>query len=56
MGQQKKLFDAAVEKKVFDLKHRATVQFNISRYDTAVIRGKTQYQNLELARMRAASC
>jgi len=55
MGQQKKLFDAAVEKKVFDLKHRATVQFNISRYDAAVIRGKTQYQNLELARMRAAN-
>jgi L-lactate dehydrogenase complex protein LldF len=54
MAQTKKLFDAAVSNKVFDLKHRATIQFNISRYNTAVVRGKTQYQNLELARQRAA--
>ncbi len=55
MGHTKKLFDAAVENKVFDLKHRATIQFNISRYNTAVVRGKTQYKNLELARLRAAN-
>lgn len=54
MGYQKKQFDVAVGKKVFDLKHRATIQFNISRYDAAVVRGKTQFQQLELARMRAA--
>ena len=42
------------EIKAFDKKHRKTLNFNISRYDTAVIKGKLQYQNLVLARERAA--
>lgn len=42
------------EKKVFDLAHRKTVQFNIGRYNEAVVNGKQQYAKLELARSRAA--
>ena len=42
------------EKKAFDKVHRATLAFNISRYDAAVGKGKQQYTNLELARERAA--
>lgn len=55
MGKIHNEFDIAVKNKVFDLKHRKTIQFNISKYTTAVIRGKQQYINLELARTRAAN-
>lgn len=41
--------------KSFDLNHRRTIEFNISKYKEAVKRGKTQFCNLELARKRAAS-
>jgi L-lactate dehydrogenase complex protein LldF len=54
MNSINKVFSAAVERKAFDLQHRKTIQFNISRYDTAVKRGKEQYCNLELAKQRAA--
>jgi L-lactate dehydrogenase complex protein LldF len=40
--------------KANDREHRQKIGFNISRYDEAVIRGKQQYANLELARQRAA--
>jgi len=42
------------EKKAFDKVHRATLAFNISRYDAVVVKGKEQYSNLELAKERAA--
>jgi len=42
------------EKKAFDKVHRATLAFNISRYDAAVVKGKEQYSNLDLAKERAA--
>ncbi|MFH0867588.1 MAG: LutB/LldF family L-lactate oxidation iron-sulfur protein [Bacteroidota bacterium] len=42
------------ETKAFDKKHRQIINFNISKYDTAVAKGKLQYKNLELARKRAA--
>ncbi len=38
----------------FDKKHRKTINFNISRYDEAVSRGKLRYANLELAKQRAS--
>ncbi|MEI6059745.1 MAG: LutB/LldF family L-lactate oxidation iron-sulfur protein [Bacteroidota bacterium] len=47
-------FVADSEKKAFDKVHRATVAFNISRYDAAVVKGKEQYINLGLAKERAA--
>jgi len=42
------------QKKAFDKVHRATLAYNISRYDNAVVKGKEQYSNLELAKDRAA--
>jgi L-lactate dehydrogenase complex protein LldF len=49
---QKFLSDSA--NKSFDLNHRNTISFNISKYDAAVKRGKMQYANLALARRQAA--
>jgi len=42
------------EKKAFDLEHRNKINFNISKYDAAVTKGKEQYKDIELARKRAA--
>lgn len=42
------------EKTAFDKVHRAILAFNISRYDAAVVKGKEQYCDLELAKKRAA--
>jgi len=42
------------EKKAFDPVHRKKIRFNMSRYDAAVVNGKMQYANLDLARQRAA--
>ncbi|RLD67703.1 MAG: iron-sulfur cluster-binding protein [Bacteroidetes bacterium] len=50
--QQQFLLDS--EAKAFDLDHRKILKFNISRYDTAVKKGKEQYINLQLAKDRAA--
>ena len=38
----------------FDKKHRKTINFNISRYDAAVAKGRLRYKNLELAKQRAS--
>lgn len=38
----------------FDLKHRKTINFNISKYHAAVEKGKLRYANMELARERAS--
>lgn len=40
--------------KAFDKKHRATIRFNMTRYDDAVVVGKQQFRNLDTARKRAA--
>lgn len=42
------------EKIAFDLDHREKINFNISKYDEAVLNGKLQYANLEKAKERAA--
>ena len=47
-------FNKEAEKIAFDLKHRDKINFNISKYDDAVIRGKEQYIDLEKAKKRAA--
>ena len=39
----------------FDVKHRNTIKFNISRYDTAVGKGMARYNNVELAKRQAAT-
>ncbi|KAF0198429.1 MAG: (4Fe-4S) cluster-containing protein [Bacteroidetes bacterium] len=43
------------EIKASDHSHRQKIGYNISRYDEAVVRGKQQYVNIELARQRAAN-
>ncbi len=40
--------------KAFDKSHRRTINYNMMRYDEAVLRGKALFANLELARKRAA--
>lgn len=54
MATEAKTFLKKAEKKAFDLDHRKTIRFNIGKYDAAVAKGKTQYTELELAKMRAA--
>jgi len=39
----------------FDEKHRNTIKFNISRYDTAVVNGMARYKNVETAKTQAAA-
>ncbi len=47
-------FIADSQIKSFDLKHRKTIAFNMSKYDAAVARGKQQYSNLAMARRQAS--
>ena len=54
MSEQKDLFIKKSEEIAFDLKHRATIKFNISKYDAAVERGRKRYFNLDLAKTRAS--
>lgn len=54
MQKQKDIFLQKSEEIAFDLKHRATIKFNISKYDVAVDRGMKRYSNLELAKARAS--
>ncbi|MFT2010754.1 LutB/LldF family L-lactate oxidation iron-sulfur protein [Pontibacter sp. 13R65] len=49
-----KQFLQDAETKSFDLNHRATIRFNIGKYNAAVQRGLTQYTDHELARERAS--
>ena len=54
MSAEKGKFVLASENIAFDLKHRNTIKFNISKYDLAVARGRQRYSNLELAKERAS--
>lgn len=54
MSVQKDIFLKKSEEIAFDLKHRATIKFNISKYDAAVGKGKKRYSNLELAKLRGS--
>jgi len=47
-------FQRDSERKAFDLEHRNKINFNISKYNAAVERGKQLYSNLPLARKRAS--
>jgi len=39
----------------FDVKHRNTIKFNISRYDAAVAKGMARYNSVESAKTQAAA-
>jgi L-lactate dehydrogenase complex protein LldF len=54
MSKQKEIFIEKSEEIAFDLKHRATIKFNISKYDAAVDLGRKRYSNLDLAKTRAS--
>src|SRR4051812_13184850 len=53
MSQTSETFKAKSSIKAADLEHRRKINFNIGRDDSAVINGKTQFENLELARQKA---
>ncbi|MCD6013527.1 MAG: iron-sulfur cluster-binding protein [Flavipsychrobacter sp.] len=53
MTEQQKVFLAKSEVKAHDLEHKRKVAFNIQKYSDSVVKGKQQYANLEVARMRA---
>ena len=46
-------FLTASEKVAFDKTHREKIKFNMSRYDTAVAKGKDNYKNIDIAKDRA---
>jgi L-lactate dehydrogenase complex protein LldF len=50
-NKKKFLKDSSI---AFDKKHRKTINFNISRYNEAVAKGKLRYKNLNLAKERAS--
>lgn len=53
MSEQKNIF-LKDSKIAFDKNHRKTLNFNISKYDEAVSRGKLRYRNMDLAKQRAS--
>jgi len=54
MSVQKDIFLQKSEEIAFDLKHRAVIKFNMSKYDAAVDRGMKRYSDLDLAKTRAS--
>ena len=47
---QAEQFLSEAEKKAFDLNHRQRINFNMKRYEDAVVKGKQYFENLDLAR------
>jgi L-lactate dehydrogenase complex protein LldF len=47
-------FTHDAKKIAFDVKHRSTIKFNISRYDAAVSKGIARYNNVEAAKSEVA--
>lgn len=54
MSTASKKFQQAARNIAFDEQHRATIRFNISKYDAAVAKGKLRYSNLPVAKQSAA--
>lgn len=48
-------FIEEAENKSFDKEHRRRLDYSIGRYDQAVLKGVDQFQNIELAKRRAAN-
>lgn len=53
MTENEKIFLAKSSIKATDFEHRRKINFNISKYDAAVPKGKKQFSHLDLARERA---
>ncbi len=54
MGEIYQKFLKESAKKAFDLEHRYKINYNIGKYNEAVLKGKKQFRDIELARKRAA--
>lgn len=52
---QAKQFHTAAKKIAFDERHRRTIDFNISRYDAAVVKGMDRYKDVEAAKRQAGA-
>jgi L-lactate dehydrogenase complex protein LldF len=52
MNEKQKVFTKKAEIKAFDKNHRKIINHNISKYNIAVLKGKEQFSNLEVARQR----
>ncbi|RYZ48623.1 MAG: iron-sulfur cluster-binding protein, partial [Sphingobacteriales bacterium] len=52
-AQFKDVFLSKSEDKAHDLDHKRKINFNIDKYNAAVIKGKTQFANLDTARKQA---
>ena len=46
-------FLAKADEKAFDTQHRNTINFNIGKYNTAVARGLSKFENLEVSKRKA---
>jgi L-lactate dehydrogenase complex protein LldF len=53
MAETKKIFLEKSELKAHDLEHKRKLAFNIDKYAQAVVKGKQQFSNLEVARKKA---
>jgi L-lactate dehydrogenase complex protein LldF len=53
MSEQSSTFIAKSTEKAGDLEHRRKINFNIGKYNAIVPSGKSQFQDVELARQRA---
>jgi L-lactate dehydrogenase complex protein LldF len=53
MTEQQNIFLAKSEIKAHDLEHKRKITFNIQKYNDAVVKGKQQFSDLDLARKRA---
>lgn len=53
MSDNLSVFIAKSSVKAADLEHKRKISFNIDKYAAAVVKGKEQYANLDLARQRA---
>lgn len=53
MGENMSVFLAKSKVKAQDLEHKRKLSFNIQKYNDAVVKGKQQYANLDLARKKA---
>lgn len=55
MNSTAHLFLEKASRKSFDSEHRKRLDFNIGKYEQAVIQGKQHYRDIELAKRRAAN-
>lgn len=55
MPDKSSIFQQECNQKAFDKAHRKKINFNISRYDAAVAKGKQRFSQLELAKQKAAN-